>query len=154
MKRRNIIIVFVALISFCGLAAGADDPGRFSVGLNYPGFSVRYRGGKGLIWEAKTQFDTGITVIGGRLSKYFKKEQPKLRFIKGIELDYVSFKSEETTGVGMASEAFIGGEYFVTKKLSVQLDLGPAFIFVKDNSYGLSANSLEFVANFGIYLYF
>ena len=151
-----ILVVFSFISYFASTNVfGEENKGKLGIGLNYPGFSVRYCTSKNVFWEAKAQFDTNITVIGGRLSKYFNAEKSKLKFIKGVELDLLSFKGEVSEGNGLAGEVFVGGEYFITKKLSVQLDLGPAFIFVTDRNYSsASASSLEFVANFGINLYF
>ena len=150
-----ILAIFSFISYFTGTNAfGEENKGKFGIGLNYPGISVRYCTSKNIFWEAKAQFDTNITVIGGRLSKYFDTEKSKLEFIKGVELDFLSFKGEVSQGNGLAGEVFVGGEYFISKNLSFEMDLGPGFVFLSDTNYSLSATSLNLIANIGIYLYF
>ena len=56
-------------------------------------------------------------------------------------------------GTGFAGELFIGGEYFVAKRLSLQMDMGPAYIALTDGETSLSVNGLEYVVNLGINYY-
>ncbi len=72
-----------------------------------------------------------------------------------MEGDFVTFKGDDSKGTGIAGELFVGGEYFFAKSFSVQLDLGPAFISLKDTKdTSESVSGLEYVVNFGINYYF
>lgn len=127
--------------------------GDFGVGLNYPGLGVRYFLCDKISLEGKGQFEKDIFVGGLRGYYYFKPEAKVLPFI-GLEADFVSFKGEESKGIGFAGELFVGGEYFFAKKLSLQLDFGPAYIFLKDKDTSEDVGGIEYVVNFGINYYF
>jgi len=129
--------------------------GDLSVGLNYPGLGVKYSISNKIALEVKGQSAMDITVIGLRGNYFFKPEgDKKLKFFTGLEADFISFKGEVSKGSGIAAEVFAGGEYFVNKKLAIQLDLGPAFISLTDSDYSESVSGIEYVVNFGINYYF
>lgn len=127
--------------------------GDFGIGLNYPGFGVRYFLSDKISLEGKGQFEKDIFVGGLRGYYYFKPEAKVLSFV-GLEADFVSFKGEESEGNGFAGELFVGGEYFFAKKLSMQLDFGPAYIFLEDKDTSEFVGDIEYVVNFGINYYF
>lgn len=148
----SILMVFLADIA----VFGADNKGKTGIGLNYPGFSIRYFKSNGTAWEAKLQAETNILVVGARLNKYADlKSNNKIQIIKGLEADYVSFRGDVSEGYGFALEAFLGAEYSITKKLSFQLDFGPAVIglFDRDVAEVRAGGSLEFVLNLGVNYY-
>jgi hypothetical protein len=155
MKKTISIGFFLILIIFSNNVFGEENKGKFAIGLNYPGFSVRYFKSDRIAWEAKLQAETNILVVGARLNKYSDlKNNNKIQIIKGLEFDLVSFKGETTEGYGIALEVFIGGEYSISKKLSFQLDIGPALVFLMDKDYkDVKASSLEFVLNLGVNYY-
>ena len=152
-----LILIIFTLISFSPgiIVFGEDNKGKIGIGLNYPGFSVRYFKSDRTAWEAKLQTETNILVVGARLNKYSNlRSNNKIQIIKGLEVDLVSFKGDTAEGYGMAAEVFLGGEYSISNKLSLQLDFGPALVFLMDRDYkDVKANSLEFVLNLGINWY-
>ena len=154
MKRKSIFFVFILLISFCHLAAGADtgNQGKYSIGVNYPGFSVRYFKSDKTAWELKMQAETNISVLGARYYRYSDlKSNNKIQLIHGVEIDMVNFKGDTTEGYGAALEAFFGCEYTVAKRVALQFDFGPAAVFLTDKTYSeVNACNLEFVINIGV----
>ena len=78
----------------------------------------------------------------------------KLIPLAGLELDYTVFKDDDISGNGLIAYPFAGGEYFVSNKLSLIMDFGPAFISLKEKEFELSVDSFEWVVNLGIYYYF
>lgn len=127
--------------------------GDFCVGLNYPGLGMRYFLGNRLSLEIKGQHEKDITVVGMRMNFYFKRQGAVLLFA-GLEGDYLKFEGNVSEGSGYAGEVFLGGETFVAKGLSLQVDIGPAFIQVKDDDTKLKEDGVEIVTNIGINYYF
>lgn len=149
----KLIVSFCLLLTFsCPVYAGLAG-GDFGIGLNYPGLGVRYFLSNKISLEGKGQFEKDIVVAGLRGYYYFNREA-KVLFFTGLEADFISFKGDDSEGSGFAGELFIGGETFIVKSLSVQLDFGPAFISLKDKDTSLKADGVELVLNFGINYYF
>ena len=55
---------------------------------------------------------------------------------------------------GLQANFLLVASIFFTKKLSLQIDFGPAFIFLKDKDTSVSVSGGEYVINFGINYYF
>lgn len=156
MKKELVVksvLIFFLLLTLSSQASGEVAKGKFGLGLNYPGLGARYFLSDKISLEGKGQFEKDILVGGLRGYYYFKPEAKVLPFI-GLEADFVSFKGEESKGIGFAGELFVGGEYFFAKKLSVQLDFGPTYISLKDKDSSESVGGIEYVINFGINYYF
>lgn len=140
--------------AYCQAAdTAALRKGDFGLGLNYPGVGARYFLTNRYSLEAKAQVAADISVFGLRGYRYFSPTSGIVP-LAGIELDYLSFKGSRSKGSGFAAEVFVGGERFVSKKVSVQLDLGPAYISLSDDATSTAVSGLEYVVNFGINYYF
>lgn len=128
--------------------------GKMGVGLNYPGASIKYLNlpGKWAV-ELKGQFGDDIVVVGPRGYYYFSSAG-KAELFCGLEADYISFKGDNSEGSGLAGEVFVGGEYFVTPNLTIELDFGPAYISLKDSDTKEEESVVEYVVNAGITYYF
>lgn len=148
----KLFAVFYLLFGF-SFVFGEVAKGDIAVGVNYPGLEVRYLISDKISLEVKGQLDKDIVVGGLRGYRYFKSEGKLLPFA-GLEADFISFKGDNSKGTGFAGELFVGGEYFFSKKFSVQLDFGPAFISIKDKDTSESVNGLEYVVNFATNYYF
>jgi hypothetical protein len=153
MKISSAAVCSLLLLTLSAISY-SESP-KYAIGLNYPGFSIRYFKSDRTAWEAKLQAETNIIVAGVRINKYSDlKNNNKIQIIKGLEADLVSFKEDITEGYGFALEAFIGGEYSITKKLSFQLDFGPAIVGLFDKYVAeVRAGSIEFVLNLGVNYY-
>lgn len=142
------ITIFSMFISYKALAENIK--GEIGVGVNYPGVNIRYGLSDKLIVEAKAQFASGIKVFGPRVYYNFTSTS-KVNLYTGVELDYISFKGEKTSGSGMAGEIFIGGECFMTRRLSLGIDFGPAYTEISGS--GQSASGTDFIINIGLNYY-
>lgn len=154
MFKKLSILTFVTFFAAPPCLHAGILRGDACFGLNYPGVSVKsFHYSQKYPIEVRAQFGTDIFVGGFRLYRYFKPVSIVHPFL-GIETDYITFKGKFTKGDGFAGEIFAGGEYFISKKLSLQMDGGPAFIYLKDNEYPLSVSGIEYVANISINYYF
>lgn len=131
--------------------------GALAIGLNATGAHTRYFLSPRIAAEIKAQYDGEILVGGGRFYYYFNPLSRCL-FYTGIEGDYLTAKRKNSTSdlqaSGIAGEVFLGMEYFVKQKFSVQADLGPAYIKLTDDSGERSADGLEYVVHFALNYYF
>ena len=154
--RRAVLLAALAVL--CAWEpAHADRAGTVGLDLNYPGVGVRYFLQNQSAVEARGQF-LGDTKLGGaRVYQYFTDEYQKPRgldLFMGVEADYVSFRGASSRGTGAAGEVFLGGEYFFSRRFSLQLDGGPAYMSIKDAGTSLGVSRFDVVVNFGINLYF
>ena len=156
MKSQKLVCLFLGccILFLAPIVYGEVAKGDIGVGVNFPGISARYFLSNKISMEAKAQFEKNIVVGGLRGYYYFKSVEKLLPFV-GLEADLVTFTGDESKGTGFAGEVFVGGEYFFAKSFSVQLDLGPAYISLKDTKDTTeSVSGLEYVVNFGINYYF
>ena len=148
-------IYFALIFSFLAHDAyGEVSNGEFAVGLNTPGVGARYFLSDRFSLEAKVQYQTDVSVFGFREYFYLNPGARKLNFLLGLENSFVSFKADNADGKGFFGEFYLGGEYFLTRRFSFQLDVGPGYVYLSDDSTKLTEKGLEFVANFGLNWYF
>ena len=156
MSMRSLMVFFfcVLTVAFSSSRAGAEDiGGRFAVGLNYPGVSVKYGFNSMLALEGRYQSDSNIGVMGPRLYCVLKQYN-NINLIAGMEADYVTFTGQVSKGTGYAAEVFIGGECFINHNLSFQIDIGPATVSLSDSATSQSISGLDTVLNMGVNYYF
>lgn len=149
MKKLIILALIIATQSMLALAT---DSHRFAVGVNYPGVSFKYLYSEKLVPEFRFQMLDKIKIPGIR-GNYILSRNNKIHLLTGLEADAILFTGEESEGLGFAVEIFGGVEYFVAKKLSLQMDLGPAWIYLNDKETSVNINALEFILNSGINYY-
>ena len=152
-RSRFLLLLIIFHLPLIASLYGAAAKNDIAVGVNYPGFGVRYFLKDKIAPEFKLQFESGVSVLGLRGYYYLSKTAKYLLF-SGLEFDIISFKGGDSKGSGFAGEIFIGGEYFFAKNFSFQLDLGPAIISLKDKDTSESVNGAEYVANLGVNYYF
>ncbi|MEW6515896.1 MAG: hypothetical protein AB1439_03175 [candidate division FCPU426 bacterium] len=129
------------------------DP-AFALGLNWPGLSARYFFTRQWACELSLQAETGVFLFGPRLL-FYVYDYSTLRFYGGLEADSVFFQEEHSRGSGWAGELFAGVEWFPWQRVSVQADIGPAWIKLTDADTGLFIeDAQEWVARLGVNLYF
>ena len=124
--------------------------GRIGIGLNAPGFGLRALIGGRWMVEAKGQYEKEAQSAGGRLYRYVFPAGRLYPYL-GVEGSYVLFKDEGVDADGMVGEAYAGIEYFIWRKLSLQCDIGPAYVGLDGG--GVSVSGIRFVVNFGLTLY-
>ena len=141
------ICLLIGIISSSIYAEKLGSP--LSIGLGYPYVSLKYKA-----LEAKAAAEEGVNVYGGRLYLNLKSKN-EVKFFTGIEYDLINFDTEDIKGNGTVFLPFIGGEYFVSNKLSLSLDFGPGYIKLKDAEYSnVSVVGWEWIVNLGIWIYF
>lgn len=126
---------------------------RVSLGLNYPGISLKFFPSSTIAFEARVQRSGKVTTVGGRLYWYpdiLGFDDSQFRPFLAVEGDYISFAGEFSRGAGIAAGGFAGLEYFVGKRISIQTDAGPVYIGLKDGRSALRQSGLEYVLNFGV----
>lgn len=135
--------------------------GRLNFDLNYPGAGVRYFFSDKTAVEARGQYTTSgtnnhlsATVLGARIYRYISNSSRTLRPYLCFEGDHIIFKGEHSNGTGAAAGAFGGIEYLLGGSLSVQTDLGVAYITVKDTNTALTDGGVDYIMNFGVNIYF
>lgn len=148
---KKFILVSIFLI-FSFKVYGEASRKKFGIGLNYPGLSIRYAANKKFTFEIKGQLDEEILVAGTRFYYYFASIFGVYPLL-GIEGDYIFYKGDISEGMGFVAELFSGVEIFVLKNLSLQVDIGPAFIMLSDKNYKKSVVGVEFIINLGINWY-
>jgi len=144
IKMRKIAIFVILFFPLC--KAFSETP-RFGIGLGYPYFSI-----KSHPLELKYAAGEGIDVFAGRFYWNFYNDD-KIRGFSGIEGGLINFDTLDIEGNGYEGGLFIGGEYFITRKLSLLIDFSPTFISLKSND-NYEASTIEMVVNFAVYYYF
>jgi hypothetical protein len=127
---------------------------QYAVGVNYPGVNIRKFFGDGSAAEIKGQYMDKIGVAGLRIYIYLSETGRRLKFYGGVEGDYLTFKGNVSKGAGGAIGGFGGFEYFFSRRLSLLVDMGPAYINLKDTATSLTSHGIYFVVNSGVNLYF
>jgi hypothetical protein len=127
--------------------------GVMGVNLNYPGLGLRIGVSRRLLLELRTQRGNNVSAYGLRGYYYFNPKRDKLSLFAGVEADIISFKGEVSEGNGFAVIGFLGGEYFLSKKFSLQLDFGPAYYSITDKGSNLSESGLDYLVNVGLNFY-
>lgn len=143
MKRLLFLIFLVLPARF----ACAEN---LSLGVGYPYVSMKYDF-NALAVEGRFVTASGVQAYTGRGYWNFHRSD-KLKGFAGLESGYIKFDTLDTKGTGSESSLFIGGEYFISKKLSLLMDFAPTIISLKSDSTSLAC--VEYVINFGFYYHF
>lgn len=149
MKKVIFLILILLLLTFSSIG----NAGGLSIGLGYPYVSLKYDFSV-LALEGRFVTDSGVKAYSGRgYWNYYASD--KLTGFAGLEGGYISFDTLDTKGTGYERAVFIGGEYFISKWLSLLVDFAPTLISLKhaDDS-SVKVHGLEFVANIGFYIHF
>lgn len=147
---RYLLIIGMSALAFP--VRGEDLKGKIGLGLNFPGAQLNYGLTEKWLAEARTQFGSGIFLIGVRGYYRFPLANKKIIPYLGAQGDFISFKGEKTSGIGFGTLPFAGIEYFIIPRLSVSLDLGPYWSMLFGSGENVSGASL--VINTGLTFYF
>lgn len=142
------IMIFSVIPSFC-------HAGEFSVGLGWPCAFLKYTIYKSLDFELRYATGEGIDVYAGRFYWNFHNSEG-LKGFTGIEGGGIKFDTLEVKGNGYEGALFIGGEYFIFKRLSLAVDFAPTYIGLKSDKTTdfRTVNGIEWVGNVALYFYF
>ncbi len=160
MKNKFLFIIIIALTYIVSSNCFCDNlKNRLGIGLGYPYVSLKYGLLSNLGLELRGAFDIGIQIYGGRVYYNFNPKN-KIVIYSGFEYDYLTYNTSDISGQGYLAVLFLGGEYFINKKLSLTLDFGPVYynVAVNDNPNLVensgSRNDIDWVTNVGIGYYF
>lgn len=95
------------------------------------------------------------TIFGARIYRYMARPDRPLQPYLCLEADILpSFKTAASEGDGLAAGAFGGIEYFIGRGVSVQADMGAAYMRLVDKATKRSSAGMEYLVNFGVNIYF
>ncbi len=144
MKRISIIL----LVVFISFPIFAEE--KLSLGLGWPYVGLKYNLSQRFTSELRYATGEGINVYAGRFYWNFYRPQ-NIKLFTGLEGGYIDFNTLDIKGDGYEGSIFIGGEYFITKRLSFVMDFDPAFISLKSDDIGV--DGMEMVLNLAFYFY-
>ena len=157
MAKKLLIIfglIFVVNVSAVSVGYADDLSHKLGIGLGYPYLSVKYGINSRWSGELRGAFGSGIVVAGGRVYYNLNPEKRAVIYY-GLEMDYVSFNTDDISGNGYLGLIFVGGEYFINKNLTVCMDIGPVYTKLADSEYSdVSVSGIDWVVNIGINFYF
>jgi len=124
--------------------------GEIAVGINYPGISVQYGVSPRGVLELKIQSLPGLTVIGPRYYCFLSEKVTSFNPYYGFELDAIPFSGTISRGTGYAGEAFIGVNEYLSKKIFMGVDIGPAYVYLSDLDTLEKSAGVDFVLNLSL----
>lgn len=143
------------LLSTCALVPVSAElrKGMSAVGANSPGVFIKHSLSDRLALDVHAQFQTGASSLGLRQYLYVNPRSETFNFLIGLEEDVIAFDLDGIDGTGSAFELFVGGEYFIGRRLSFQMDIGPAYLHLKHKETETTEDGLEGVVNFSVNWY-
>jgi len=154
---RKYLIIFALnfLLRTCLVSTAYSDDLTHTIGIGsgYPYFSLKYGLSPRWSFELRGAFGSGISVYGARLYHNLNPEKRTVIYFGG-EVDYVGFDVDEVAGNGFIGLVFVGGEHFITKKLTLNLDIGPVYTNLMDTDSDISVSGMDWVVNIGVNFYF
>ena len=153
MKKFSLMVLAISfiIINIPIIGWTNDLSGKFGIGLGNPYIALKYGFNPKISCEARAAFGKEITVYGIRGYYNFNPNSTSVLFL-GLEGDGVKFHKEDIAGTGTVLMAFVGMEHFITKSLTFNFDIGPAYISLE--SEGTPVGGIEWVYNLGINIYF
>lgn len=132
-------------------AANSPAPLRYALGLGYPDLRARVDLGH-FDLEAKLAAEQGIQVYSARLYWYFWKIGP-VKAMLGLEGGFADFNGfyNALAGSGVFEEGFVGLEYPITRRMSINADVGPAHVGAWSEGYTYSTTDV--IYNTALYIY-
>lgn len=154
MKNHLKPIFFLAFVSLAlarpDLAHARLRPGGKSLGLLSNGLMVNFMVGD--LWSlgAQVQRESGVWVTGLRQRRFFNPNAPRTNFFWAFEENLVTFDVDNIRGRGWTLGTALGLAHFITPRLALEVDAGPAYLDLSDSSGEGTNQGLEFVANVGM----
>lgn len=143
------IMVFCLFLLQLVIPADCHAEG-LTFGLGYPYVSAKYDF-KTLAVEGR--YINGLGVQAYACRGYWNFHQSnKLKGFTGLEGGYIKFDTLDTKGTGSEAAVFLGGEYFISKNISLLMDFSPTLITLKSDDTDFSG--IAYVVNIGIYYRF
>jgi hypothetical protein len=147
-------LCFLFILGTTSTGHSFDLTRRIGIGFGYPYFGIKYGINPGVSLEAKVAFGEGIIVGGPRIYCNFNPRDRTVYYLGG-EVNYVTFDTEDAKGEGFIGGVFIGGEIFLSRSFSFNLDFGPYYTKLIDSEFtDLEVDGIDYVVNLGIHIYF
>lgn len=142
MKRSLLLLLFLC-------AAARPCLADVGVALGWPYAGVKYKFSRTAL-EALGAADESVSLFAGRFYWNFAKAGG-LDLFTGVEGGRVHFDTVELNGGGYETAAFLGAEYYISKHISLSMDLAPTVIWLKSGRHETSG--VEWVLNTALYIY-
>ena len=152
--RKILIALTVLLLNSAGKAEDSIQGGAMCLGINYPGIELKYFLNSKNAVELRYQASDEISVAGIRWYRCSLKSSSDLSLFYGFEAGGISFKGDDSEGTGIMGGLYLGGEYFIGKRLGLIMDIGPYYISLSDADYSVTESGIAFVVNLGLNFYF
>ena len=143
-------LAFLSLLNLTPVQGEIRQQG-YSAGIRTSGPSLQWDPFSQVSFGAHIQGAGGVSAYGLRQIYYFNPQDTRWNFFIGLEENRVFFDIDDVKGKGWTAGIFLGGDYFLSKRWSLQMDVGPSYISLEDNEASVANEGLEFVANFGIH---
>jgi len=132
-------------------ATESQEPLRYALGLGYPDLRARVDLGQFDV-EAKLAAEEGIQVYSARLYWYFWKIG-SVKAMVGLEGGFANFNGfyNSIAGSGAFEEGFVGLEYRITRRMSINADVGPSHVGAWSEGYSYSTTDV--IYNTALYIY-
>lgn len=123
---------------------------RFFVGIRWPGLSVGFHEPPYTVeFKHLNDSPSDITVTGVRLYHHFLPLQ-RTNYYWGLDLSRINFEGAVSEGDGTSTGLFFGVYREIAPNLSWSLDMGPYYIYLRDDETRISANGLEYTVTTGL----
>lgn len=144
---------YVAYARGQGSSAWGDVPnGRWAAVAAYGGAGIRYTTTRLINFEGRVLFGDGMAV-SARGAFQWNKEGWKIRPLGGLEMSFLRPRN----GKGESGESllvFVGGEMRLAKRLTFQVDIGPALLRIHDKDSKKDEYEYENILNVSLNYYF
>jgi hypothetical protein len=155
MGIKHIIIISLLFLAATILSAEEITVNGFGIGINYPGFGVKYGFGNKII-ELRTQTlsektDTTDESTASTALRFYKYISDLIYF--GGELSSFTYtdNNDNFKTAGIVAGVYAGVEKFFSDKFSVNIDLGPYYAQTTSET---PVTLMDFVLNLSINCYF
>jgi hypothetical protein len=149
-------LVLLALVAgLPDLASPGDDVlarGRIGVGAGWPALWGRVFVTDRVALELKGSREPDVQVTGGRFSAYILPWR-RAALYAGMEGDAITYAGPEAQARGRAAALFAGVEVFPWRRLSLQVDAGPAWMELEDGRHRVGASDVAYVVHAGVNVY-
>ncbi len=141
------------MLGFAGVNSWAEFPNhRWAVLGTYGGAGLRYAVSPRISGEGRVLLGDGLA-FSGRGTYLMEKPGWKVRPLGGMEMSVLSpYRGEGQRGVALL--LFVGGEVRLGKRLTFQVDMGPAGLRVKEENGHKEEWDYQNVLNVSLNYYF
>lgn len=141
---------FPLALTLGGTARAQVRPGGKSVGILSNGIVAHFMVAPRWSIGAQVQRQSGVWVTGFRQRRFFNPTAPRTNFYLALEENFVTFDVDDVRGRGWTAGTSVGLTHFITPRLALEIDAGPAYLDLAASTGEVTNQGLEFVANVGL----